>query len=209
MQSYLITPNPTRAYLRDFPQILSTFKPNLAMFRLDSHNLENLDSEIFPLGLEFAKLCKKNGVLSFLNLPNITQIFQDTQTQEKLFAYFDGVHLKGIQRDLLPILRDLPKDFNLGFSAHSITELESALTLGAQYCTLSPIFSTPNKGAPLGIKTLLSLDSTLLSRIFALGGIDTPQKRTELESALKANFDNVCNLRGFASIRYFLNLQNI
>ena len=88
-------------------------------------------------------------------------------------------------------------------------EVESALALGAQYCTLSPIFSTPNKGAPLGIETLLSLDSALLSRIFALGGIDTPQKRAELESAFKASFDNTCNLRGFASIRYFLNPQNI
>lgn len=178
------------------------------MFRLDSHNLENLDSEIFPLALEFAELCKKNGTLSFLNLPNITQIFQNTQTQEKLFTHFDGVHLKGTQRDLLPILRDLPKDFSLGFSAHSITELESALALGAQYCTLSPIFSTPNKGTPLGIKTLLSLDSTLLSHTFALGGIDTPQIRIELETAIKAKFGN-CNLRGFASIRYFLNPQNI
>ncbi|RDU57209.1 hypothetical protein CQA49_00680 [Helicobacter sp. MIT 00-7814] len=209
MRSYLITPNPTRDYLRDFPQILFAFKPNLAMFRVDSYNLENLDSEIFALALDFAKLCKQNGVLSFLNLPNIAQIFQNTQMQEKLFAHFDGVHLKGAQRDLLPILRDLPKNFSLGFSAHSIAEVESALALGAQYCTLSPIFSTPNKGAPLGIETLLSLDSALLSRIFALGGIDTPQKRAELESALKANFDNTCNLRGFASIRYFLNPQNI
>lgn len=178
------------------------------MFRVDSCNLENLDSEIFPLALDFAKLCKQNRVSSFLNLPNIAQIFRNTQMQENLFAHFDGVHLKGAQRDLLTILRDLPKDFSLGFSAHSAAEVESALAFGVQYCTLSPIFFTPNKGTPLGIKTLLNLDFALLSRIFALGGIDTPQKRADLETALKANFDNTCNLRGFASIRYFLNPQN-
>ncbi len=66
----------------------------------------------------------------------------------------DGVHLGSLQLD--EIVEAKKMDLFVVASAHSIEELKKAESLGADMATFSPIFETPNKGLPVGLKLLAS-----------------------------------------------------
>lgn len=104
----------------------------------------------------------------------------------------DGIHLKSTQ------INDIEKAKALGLfviiSTHTFSEAKEAEKLGADMVTFSPIFDTPNKGEPKGLKTLSELVSLLSIPVIALGGIVT-QKHIDLCEKNGA--------KGFASIRYF------
>ena len=125
-----------------------------------------------------------------LNLP-----FANPIEAVKLSTRFDGVHLKS---NLLEFIAPLRSYFLhnkiIGYSAHSIEEVESALAFGATYCTLSPIYPSPNKGTPLGLEILKKLPQSLRSHIVALGGI----KSQHIQELMNLG------LFGFAGISYFL-----
>ncbi len=114
----------------------------------------------------------------------------DYKLADKLKA--DGVHLKSTQFD------DIAKAKALGLfvviSTHTTQEAFQAQELGADMITFSPIFSTPNKGEPKGVKVLKKLSSILFIPVIALGGIIT-EEHIEL---CKNN-----GAKGFASIRFF------
>ena len=59
----------------------------------------------------------------------------------------------------------------IGYSAHNVDEVIYALELGADYCTLSPICATPNKGKALGLEVFEHIPYALRSRVIALGGM--------------------------------------
>jgi thiamine-phosphate pyrophosphorylase len=66
-----------------------------------------------------------------------------------------------------------------GRFCHSLEELAAAEADGAQYATLSPIFPTrskPGYGPPLGLAALTRLCVAVSIPVYALGGIDTPQR---------------------------------
>lgn len=98
----------------------------------------------------------------------------DIESASKLKA--DGVHLRSDQFDLIP----LAKKNNLFtiISTHSLSEALLAQDLGADMVTISPIFSTPDKGEPIGLKTLKELCDNLNIPVIALGGI-TSQKEID------------------------------
>ncbi|RUM70576.1 MAG: thiamine phosphate synthase [Sulfurovum sp.] len=104
----------------------------------------------------------------------------------------DGVHLTSTQFD------DIAKAKDLGLfvvvSTHSLEEALIAQSFGADMITFSPIFITPNKGKPKGIKELNRVASKLSIPLIALGGIIT-KKHLSLCKKSKAE--------GFASIRWF------
>jgi thiamine-phosphate pyrophosphorylase len=79
-------------------------------------------------------------------------------------------------------------------SCHTSEEVERAEQLGADMVTLSPIFSTPNKGKPLGLGALNELQGIISLPIIALGGILTEEQIDACEAY---------GASGFASIRYF------
>jgi thiamine-phosphate pyrophosphorylase len=79
-------------------------------------------------------------------------------------------------------------------SAHSIEEAESFAELGADAVTLSPIFESPGKGAPLGTDYLCRAVESLKLPVIALGGIVTPDAVEWVER---------CGAFGYASIRLF------
>jgi thiamine-phosphate pyrophosphorylase len=114
----------------------------------------------------------------------------DYKLAHKLKA--DGVHLKATQ------FADIVKAKALGLfvviSTHTQEEALTAQSLGADMLTFSPIFSTPNKGEPKGVKVLKELIDLLDIPVIALGGI----VGKEQINACKEN-----GAKGFASIRYF------
>jgi thiamine-phosphate pyrophosphorylase len=104
-----------------------------------------------------------------------------------------GVHLNSMQ------LNDIKKAKALGLftimSTHTIEEVLSAQNEGADAVTFSPIFSTPNKGAPKGVDALKELVESCSIKVIALGGILSSQQLHAISAT---------GAFGFASIRYFI-----
>lgn len=105
----------------------------------------------------------------------------------------DGVHLKSTQ------FSDIAKAKALGLfvvmSTHTFDEALKAQKLGADMITFSPVFASPNKGEPVGLKILNYVVSKVSIPVIALGGI-----------VRKEHIDLCCEngAEGFAAIRYFL-----
>ena len=107
-------------------------------------------------------------------------------------ARADGVHLGSLQLDAIVEAKKM--GLFVVVSTHDIQELKKAESLGADMATFSPIFQTPNKGLPVGLKVLESVISEVDIPVLALGGIMT---EAQIDACEKAGAS--C----FASIRYF------
>ncbi len=105
---------------------------------------------------------------------------------------FDGVHLNSCQYIFVPEAKR--RGLKVIISCHSEAEIEEAIRKKVDYITYSPIFETPNKGAPKGIEDLKKMVLRYNIPIIALGGIITQEQIDEVEEA---------GAFGFASIRYF------
>lgn len=106
----------------------------------------------------------------------------------------DGVHLQSLQQAL--IQKAKAESLLVIVSCHSAKEAVSAFEKGADFVTISPVFETPHKGAPLGIKAFSDILTRVdKRRVFALGGIDNDEKVAQIEKL---------GVFGFASIRYFV-----
>ena len=118
-------------------------------------------------------------------------LHQDYIQAKELNAY--GVHLTSKQ--FIAIQRAKELGLFVIVSTHSKEEILEAKNSGADAVTFSPIFKTPNKGEPKGIKALKNIVDTIKDiKVIALGGIITKEHIEKIEET---------NAWGFASIRYF------
>ena len=104
----------------------------------------------------------------------------------------DGIHLKSTQQNDIVIAKRL--GLFVVISTHTLKEVLRAESLGADMVTFSPIFSTPNKGKPKGIKELKRVVSMTTISLIALGGILTKEQILLCQEN---------GAEGFASIRWF------
>ncbi len=104
----------------------------------------------------------------------------------------DGVHLRSNQFG--EIAKAKRHNLFVVISCHTVDEAKKAEALGADMITYSPIFSTPNKGKPLGLGALKELQGIISLPIIALGGILTQEQIDACQAA---------GASGFASIRFF------
>lgn len=147
------------------------------------------------------KVCFRDKVSE--NYAELAEVFirtlKDYRGQKFINSYislafefgFDGVHLPSDRLDDTVLLQGLEAIY----SAHSLEEIELAKKAGVDTVTLSPVFATPDKGVPMGIKKLEEAILKTDSKIIALGGIDSDEKRVLVEQS---------GAYGFASIRYFV-----
>lgn len=105
----------------------------------------------------------------------------------------DGIHFSS---NNLENIKFAPSNLIKFASTHSIKEIEIAHKFRADFITFSPIFSTPNKGEPVGIKTLKEIVKISKIPVIALGGIVSEEQILAVKDSGAA---------GFASIRYFAN----
>lgn len=89
-----------------------------------------------------------------------------------------GAHLGAGSISVSEARRLLPEGF-IGWSAHSTEEAGHAVAEGADFVTLSPIWSSPGKGAPLGIGALAKADCGEVP-LLALGGIGPDEARAAM-----------------------------
>jgi thiamine-phosphate pyrophosphorylase len=106
---------------------------------------------------------------------------------------FKGVHLTSNQHDQVSYAKSL--DLFVIASTHEFEEV-IALKKSVDAITFSPIFSSPNKGKPKGVKALEKAVQLFKPKhCFALGGIVSQKEIQEAEKT---------GVYGFASIRYFV-----
>ena len=103
----------------------------------------------------------------------------------------DGVHLTSRQFSDIPKLHRIGK--NVGISTHSLPEVRQAKRLRSTYVTYSPIFYSPGKGTPKGLKNLAKAAN--IHTTIALGGII---RRKDVQKI------KISRASGFASIRFFI-----
>ena len=133
---------------------------------------------------EFMANYRKLGAKLFLH--------NDFELALKLGA--NGIHFSSAN---ISKLSQAPKELIKIASTHSEYELRAAFEKGADFVTFSPIFASPNKGEPKGLKALkyaVNIAKNYEKGVIALGGIiSTEQIKAVLETGVQ----------GFASIRYF------
>ncbi|MFP4486089.1 MAG: thiamine phosphate synthase [Campylobacterales bacterium] len=182
MIRYLITdPNYYGAeknhFLKNLRSAIERHNPNFICFR------DKISTNFLELAEATITLKKDYAGLIFLN--------GSIKTAKELG--YDGVHLTS------KMIKEAEEAHLLGLktiaSTHTHQELSLASQLQISFMTYSPIFATPNKGAPKGVDTLRSVTYTY-DNIIALGGVDNKEK---IDAVMKAG---AC---GFASIRYFVN----
>jgi len=182
MKSYLITdPKYYTNNIQEFCKILqNTITKNqidMICFR------DKISSNFEELASIFVEISKKN------NIPNIF-INQNIILAKKLNA--SGVHLTSLQFDKISDAKNL--ELKIIISCHTKEEIQKAIELKVDFVTYSPIFDTPNKGKPKGIKNLKDIVDQFNIPIIALGGIVTKEHINKIQNT---------NCYGFASIRYF------
>jgi thiamine-phosphate pyrophosphorylase len=129
---------------------------------------------------------------------NICREFQGLKVylhRDYLLAYelgADGVHLTSTQFDDISLAK--AKALKVIISTHTLDEVKKAQSLGVDAVTYSPIFYSPSKGNPKGVKDLQDVVNGVDVNVFALGGITTKKEIDELRKT---------DAYGFASIRYF------
>jgi thiamine-phosphate pyrophosphorylase len=115
----------------------------------------------------------------------------------------DGVHL-GRRSVTVADARALlgPRAW-VSVACHDLADILAAADAGASAVTLSPIFASPGKGAPLGVPALTEAHRALAARgpsapgLVALGGIDA----TTAETCLDAGADGVAVIRADLSAK--------
>ena len=182
MKKYLIT---SREFYTDTPAVfrgilqekLIKHMPDFALYRDKSNPHYDIQAD------HFVEVCRNFiGLKSFLH--------QEYDLAVSLGAH--GVHLTSKQFDKIEISKSLGLEVII--STHTQEEALKAQELGADYITYSPIFSTPGKGEPKGVKDLESLVSNVDINIFGLGGIIDEEQIDTIQKS---------GAYGFASIRYF------
>ncbi|MDA7816593.1 thiamine phosphate synthase [Sulfurimonas sp.] len=173
MKKYLITSNAL------CEELLIKHSPSYALYR-DKTNLDyKTQAE------SFVHMCNKfESTKSFIH--------QDMNLAKELNA--TGVHLTSQQFDSIEDAKQL--GIEVIVSTHTYEEVLKAQKLGADAVTYSPIFESPNKGEPKGVKDLENLLKVCDIKVFALGGI--------IDELHVAMLDKT-EVYGFASIRYFMN----
>ena len=125
--------------------------------------------------------CKKHNVLLLAH------------SNHENIKYCDGIHLNSKSKSITDIRKECGSELIIGYSSHSVIEAKKAISNGANYVFLSPVFwSKYDDVEPLGAKAFNRAVSEIGEGVFALGGVH------------KQNFKLLStNTSGYASIREF------
>ncbi len=157
-------------------EIFQNHKVDLISFR------DKRDIDLEPFIKVFLDICQKYNTFALIN----------SHIDLALKYNFFGVHLTSSQFNQISYAHD-SKLFVI-VSTHSLEEAKLAEDRGANAITFSPIFYSPHKGKPKGLKALKNVVENIDIGCIALGGI---LSQDQIDSCKKVNAD------GFASIRFF------
>lgn len=129
-----------------------------------------------------------------------TKLLVNDRADIAFLAGADGVHLTSASIPTEIIRQNFPAEFIIGVSCHNLEKCLESKNEGADFVTYSPIFPTPGKGLPKGLKELNEVCEKLKSfPVIALGGIDESNYKSVLENGAS----------GFAAIRFLQDKRNL
>lgn len=174
--------------------------------------LEALVSEVIEAGVDLIQIRENDlAARALLGLAERTVAASQGRTSRvvindrldvALASAASGVHLGHRSLPAQEVRHIAPREFQIGVSCHSITEVCAAEKAGADYVLLGPIFETPSKlayGSPLGLETLRLAAGQVRIPILALGGI----------TADRAGQCREAGAAGIAGIRIFQEAPSI
>jgi thiamine-phosphate pyrophosphorylase len=106
--------------------------------------------------------------------PRSTEFLVNTRVDIALATGADGVHLSGNSIAPCELRRLVPAGFLIGVSTHTIDEIRSAESEGADFAVFSPIFTPISKsgyGPPVGLAKLREAANAVRMPVLALGGV--------------------------------------
>lgn len=184
LKTYLITDpkyytNNTNQFKKNLTKALEKNKIDITCFRdKESSNFKELASI-------FVEVCKSFKIKKVLINSNL-ELAKDLKTT--------GVHLNSKQFNKIKEAKDL--GLFVIISCHNKEDIEKAKKLNVDAITYSPVFRTPNKGEPLGIKKFEEVVNLYKDmNIIALGGIINDKEIAQIKKT---------KAYAFASIRYFI-----
>jgi len=120
-------------------------------------SVENVESASKKL----KSFCKKHNVLLL------------THSNHENIKYCDGIHLNSKSKSITDIRKEYGSDLIIGYSSHSVDEAKKALSDGANYVFLSPVFNSKYTGVkPIGVEAFNEAVDEIGQGVFALGGVD-------------------------------------
>lgn len=117
---------------------------------------------------------------------------------DRNIKFCDGIHLNVKSKTIKEVRRIYGAQITIGYSSHSAAEAKQALSDGADYVFLSPVFrSKDGLSSPMGVEAF-NLAVTEVGRgVFALGGVDSINVNAISKKA-----------SGFACISSIFNAEN-
>jgi thiamine-phosphate pyrophosphorylase len=127
--------------------------------------------------------------------PSHTRILVNDRADIALACGAHGVHLRSNSMPPAVLRKIAPKDFVIGVSCHSVEEVIAAARDQADFAVLAPIFATPHKGPPLGLRALAQAAHAVAIPVLALGGVGPAQ----IPACLRAGAAGIAGIRLFQS----------
>ncbi len=138
-------------------------------------------AEVFSAGVDFVQLRAKN-----LETRELLRVAEDAVRAGRLFVNdradvaiacgAAGVHLPSNRPAASEYRKITPPGFLISVACHSPEDVERAAGDGADFAILAPIFATPGKGAPIGVRAIERSTGAGIP-VIALGGITRENAR--------------------------------
>lgn len=121
----------------------------------------------------------------------------------------DGVHLGRRSVSVADARAFLGDDVLVSVACHDVDDVVEAARAGANLCTLSPIFESPGKDEPIGLRSIVTACERLAETkldipIVALGGITDDN----FASCLRAGATGVAAVRGEIDLHELVRMAN-
>jgi thiamine-phosphate pyrophosphorylase len=163
----------------------------------DRHRVASLRDFIasaFAAGFEWLQIREKDLPPSDLADLVTFAMLVNSRLDVALAVGADGCHWPGNQPPIQMLRGICPAGFLLGSNVHSEEEADWAKVQKPDYVLISPVFSVPDKAAPLGLSGFQRLAARSNVTAFALGGVTMK----DVEQLAKAGASGVAGIRLFS-----------